>query len=69
MLDFVKTYNYLGIYLDQHMTLSPLLSKLKSRIVNKTYSLVKLRNMITTQCAITIYKQTILPVIDYAGYL
>ena len=69
MLEFVQSYNYLGIDLDKNMTLVPLLAKLKSKIVNKVYSLVKIRNMITTQCAITIYKQTILPILDYAGFL
>ena len=68
-LEFTSTYNYLGIYLDKNMTLSPLLSKLKSRVINKVYSLVKIRNMITAHCAITIYKQTILPILDYAGFL
>ena len=68
-LEFVQTYNYLGINLDKGMTLSSLLTKLKSRIVNKIYSLVKIRNMITSQCALTIYKQTILPIFDYSGFL
>ena len=68
-LEFVRMYNYLGISLDTNMSLTPLLSKLKSRIVNKIYSLVKIRNMINSHCAITIYKQTILPVIDYTGFL
>ena len=68
-LDFVHTYNYLGIHLEKDMNLIPLLSRLKSRIVNKIYSLVKIRNMINTHCAITIYKQTILPIFDYAGFL
>ena len=68
-LNFTNTYNYLGIYLDKNMTLIPLLSKLKSRVVNKIYLLVKIRNMINTHCAIAIYKQTILPILDYSGFL
>ena len=68
-LDFVQTYNYLDIHLDKNMSLIPLLSKLKSRIVNKIYSLIKIRNMINTQCAISIYKGTLLPILDYAGFL
>ena len=68
-LIFTGSYNYLGITLDKNMILIPLLSKLKARVVNKIYALVKIRNMINTQCAITIYKQTILPILDYSGFL
>ena len=68
-LQYTEQYNYLGIILDKNMTLVPLLTKLKSRVVNKIYSLVKIRGLINTQCAITIYKQTILPVLDYSGFL
>ena len=68
-LDFTETYNYLGVILDKNMSLVPLSTKLKSCVTNKIYSLVKVRNMINTQCAITIYKQTILPLLDYVGFL
>ena len=68
-LDYTDTYNYLGIHIDKNMTLTPLLSKLKTRVINKIYSLVKIRNMINTHCAVSIYKQTILPILDYAGFL
>ena len=68
-LDFTNSYNYLGMILDKNMTLSPLLSKLKSRVVNKIYCLVKIRNMINTHCAISIYRQAILPILDYTGFL
>ena len=68
-LEYTGTYTYLGIILDKNMTLMPLLSRLKTRVVNKIYMLVKIRNMITVQCAISIYKQTILPILDYAGFL
>ena len=68
-LDFVATYNYLGMHLDRNMGLTTLLTKLKSRAVNKIYSLVKIRNMINVKCALSIYKQTILPGLDYTGFL
>ena len=68
-LDFTDTYNYLGLYIDKNMSLTPLLSNLKARVVNRIYSLVKIRNFINTHCAITIYKQTILHLLDYAGFL
>ena len=68
-LEFAETYNYLGLILDKNMSLTPLLSKLKKTVVAKIYSLVKIRDMITTQCAITIYKQTIMPILDYSGFI
>ena len=68
-LEFVKVYNYLGIMLDQNMSLLPLLSRLKNIIHSKIYSLVKIRDFITTKCALTIYKQTILPLFDYSGFV
>ena len=68
-LENVNIYNYLGIVLDSHMTLTPLFSRVKKRVTNKIYMLIKIRNIIDTQCALTIYKQTILPLLDYAGFL
>ena len=65
----MSTYNYLGIILDSQMTLMPLFSRTKKRVSNKIYMLIKIRNNIDTQCALTIYKQTILPLLDYAGFL
>ena len=67
-LEYTKVYNYLGITLDQHMTLVPLISKLKNIITNKIYSLVKIRDLITTKCALTIYKQIIMPLFDYSAF-
>ena len=68
-LQHIKTYNYLGIIFDTEMSLSPLFSQIRKIVSNKIYSLVKIRNIIDVNCAITIYKQTILPLLDYAGFL
>ena len=68
-LDYTGMYNYLGIILDQNMTLLPLLTRLKNSITGKIYSLVKIRDLITTKCALAIYKQTILPLFDYSGFV
>ena len=68
-LENVCVYNYLGIIFDSQMTLAPLFSKIKGIVTNKIYTLVKIRNIIDTKCALTIYKQTILPLLDYAGFL
>ena len=68
-LENVQSYDYLGIILDSNMTLSPLLSKVKRIVSNKIYSLGKIRNHIDVKCALTIYKQTILPLLDYSGFM
>ena len=68
-LPFVDTYNYLGITLDKHMSLTPLVSDVKRKVLCQSFKLRKLRRLITTECALAIYKQTILPVLDYAGFI
>ena len=49
--------------------MSGLLSDVKKSVLNKLFTLRKLRRYITEKCAITIYKQTILPVFDYVNFL
>ena len=66
---FVKQYNYLGIILDVEMTLQPLLKHVKKTITTRLFSLRKIRKYITDKTAVTIYKHTILPIIDYSGFL
>ena len=68
-LENVNLFNYLGIILDKNMTLVPLFAKVKKVVSNKIYNLVKIRNYIDTNCALLIYKQTILPLLDYAGFM
>ena len=66
---FVKQYNYLGVILDSEMTLQPLLKHLKMSLTNKIFGLRKIRKFLTEKAAVSIYKQTILPIFDYAGFL
>ena len=68
-LDFVKKFLYLGVYLDAEMTLQPLVSHVKKITSCKIKTFSRIRRCITTQCAVTIYKQTIMPLFDYAGFL
>ena len=66
---FVKKYNYLGFLLDCEMSLLPLYKNIEKRLVDKIYMLKKLRKYITYNAALQIHKQTILPILDYAGFL
>ena len=66
---FVKSHAYLGITLDATMSLLPLLKAVKKRISNKIFMLRKIRKYLNFDAAVAVYKQTILPIVDYAGFL
>ena len=68
-LEIVDKYNYLGIVLDKHMSLTSLVSNVKKNVIAHLFKLRKLRRIITTDCALSIYKQTILPLFDYGGFM
>ena len=68
-LKYVKKYNYLGIMLDSELTLMPLCKTIEKRIINKVFMLRKLGSYLTYKASVQIYKQAILPVIDYAGFV
>ena len=68
-IKYVKKYNYLGIVLDPEMTLAPLCKVIEKRVIDKIYMLRKLGKYLTYKASIQIYKQVILPILDYAGFL
>ena len=68
-ISFVKQHAYLGILIDSMMTMSPLIKDIKKRLTNKIFMLRKIRHFLTFDAAVTVYNQTILPSIDYAGFL
>ena len=51
------------------MSLIPLYKNIEKRLVDKIYMLKKLGKYITYNAALQIYKQTILPILDYAGFI
>ena len=67
-MNYVVQYNYLGLLLDNEMNLQSLFKNIKKRVSNKLFSLRKLRKYLTHDAAILVYKQTILPIFDYAGF-
>ena len=69
IVKFVKQYNYLGIILDAELSLVPLYKNIQKRVIDKVYMLKKLRKYLTYKSAVQIYKQTILPIFYYAGFL
>ena len=66
---YVKQYNYLGVILDSEMSLLPLCKNVEKRVIDKVYMLRKIRKYLTYHAALQIYKQLILPIFDYAGFL
>ena len=65
----VDSYIYLGIHLDAGMSLSLFASHLYNRIQVKMFTFSKIRKFIDKSTANIIYKQTILPILDYGGFL
>ena len=68
-LPFCKKYKHLGVTLDNEKSLTSFLSDTKKTVMNRLFNLRKLRLYITEKSAVAIYKQTILPVFDYAGFM
>ena len=68
-LNFVECYKYLGITIDKTMDLTKQLSLVKKTVMNHLFKLRKICKYINQECAVIIYKQTILPVLDYSGFL
>ena len=68
-ISFVNNHSYLGVIIDSNMSLSYLLKDINKRLSNKMFMLRKIRNFLTIDAAITVYKQTILPIVDYSGFM
>ena len=68
-IGFVHNYMYLGVMIDDVMSLVPLVKSVKKRISDKIFMLRKIRKFLTFEASVLVYKQTILPIIDYAGFL
>ena len=66
---FVNRFSYLGIVIDDEMTLEPLYKNICRQVEQKLFMLRKIRRHLTKFAAISLYKQMILPLFDYAGFL
>ena len=65
-INFVRGYVYLGVTIDDVMSLVPLVITVKQRISDKIFMLRKISRLLTFESAVLAY---ILPIIDYAGFL
>ena len=65
----MQTFNYLGVILDNCMSLSKHISKMRKTISHKLYLLNKIRPYLTEYANINLYKAMILPYFDYADII
>ena len=68
-LTFTDKYKYLGVTLDCEMSLTDVLADRKKIVLQKLFKVRKLRYYVDEKGALAIYKHTILPIFDYAGFM
>ena len=61
----VKTYKYLGITLDKQLNYETHLSNVFRRVSQKVTLVKKMRFFLNKKAALSVYKNTILPIIEY----
>ena len=69
LLDEVEIYTYLGVRLDIRLKFDGFLKEKCNKINIRLYQLGKMRKYLTNNIANLIYKQTIVPLFDYADFL
>ena len=68
-IETVKSYNYLGVIFESELSMNHQLTEIHNRVQQKLFHLRKIRKFINEFTAFQIYKQTILPILDYCGFL
>ena len=68
-LGTVNIYKYLGVYLDENLTLNNMIDFTFNKANRKVYLFKKIRPYITREIANRIYKTCILPILDNADFL
>ena len=64
-LDRANSYTYLGITLDEQLNYEKFANSIISRVSDKIYQLRRLRQFLNTRAALLIYKNMILPILEY----
>ena len=64
-LERVLTYSYLGMTLDPSLNFDKHVNKLVARATNKVKQLKKMRNFLTTEAAMLVYTNMIMPILEY----
>ena len=68
-LDQVSEYKYLGILIDTDLSFKPQRDSLHKKVNLKLTFFRRIRKYINAKAALTIYKSTILPIIEYADFI
>ena len=68
-LETCSQYEYLGVIIDNKLTLEYGINKTVNNSNYRNVMLRKMRTKMSKHTATLVYKQTILPVLDYCGYL
>ena len=69
IISFVEHFCYLGCIIDSELSVVPALKDVYRKVEQKVYMLGKLRYLVDKKSAVLIYKQTILPYLDYIGFV
>ena len=64
-LQRVQTYTYLGMKLDEQLSLETHANSVIKKVANKLYQLTKIRYLVSKKAALLIYKNMILPLMEY----
>ena len=67
-IEEVNSYKYLGTILDNKLNGEPQFNSLLRNVGFKIRTFGRIRKFLTTRAALTVYKSTILPIIDYNDY-
>ena len=65
LIDRARTYAYLGIKLDEQLSLETHANLIIKKVTNKVYQLTKMRPFLTKKAALLTYKNMILPVLEF----
>ena len=68
-LEQVKSYKYLGVNICDDLNMDTYVNNVYKKVNYKVYMFSRIRKYITKYAAVMIYKQTIIPYLDYAGFL
>ena len=66
-LERVSSYPYLGVWLDEQINFNKHASSIIGRTTAKLYQLKKLRYLLNNKAALMIYKNMILPIVEYGN--
>ena len=68
-LGYVSSYTYLGVLVDNKLSFDEFVNAKFNKVNFRIIQLIRLRKDITEEIAVTIHKQMIIPLLDYADFL